>query len=80
MLVYPKDDLLIKLSSLNRPERVVLLEEINPTIDRTHAKGLVLNYIDGKAIIEVAFKTFSSNFLEIDNTGGATCDDLLVDL
>lgn len=80
LLIYPKYDLLIKLESIEKPERVVAAEDVNPSIDRKNTRGIIFRYIDGNEPIDIKFKTYSSKFLDIKNTKEAKCEDLLLDL
>lgn len=78
MLIYPKDDVLILLKTLERPNRVTSVIEVDPSQDTAHAKGVVLDYIDDGDNVNISFSTFSSKPLSIKNTKDAKCEDLLL--
>ena len=79
-LVYPKDEVLIDLDTIQRPQRVVEAEPFSPTLDKKMARGVLFSYLDGSEKIELKFQTYSGRFLNHKKVKELGCDDLLLDM
>lgn len=81
LMIYPKDDVVIDLSTIKKPGRVIKIIEIDPSNLKKHAKGIALDYLDSEIDkkINIEFETYSPKKLNFPIIGDASCSDLLLD-
>ncbi len=79
-LLYPKDDALIRLSSIKRPKRITEAHNVGEHKNGDFSRGVKFIYTQGKEPMRLDFETYSDKLLNIQNTEDATCDDLLSSL
>lgn len=79
-LLYPKDDALIRLSSIQRPLRVTEAHMLGQHKSGDFSRGIKFIYIEGSDALNFSFETYSDKQLNIPNTKDATCEDLLSNL
>jgi hypothetical protein len=79
-LLYPKDDALIKLSSIKRPLRVTEAHKLGEYQNGEFSRGIKFIYTEGTESLQLEFETYSDKLLNIVNTKDAACEDLLSNL
>ncbi len=79
-LLYPKDDALIRLSSIKRPIRVTEAHYVGEYKNGDFSRGIKFIYTEGTETLQLEFETYSDKQLNILNTKDATCEDLLSNL
>lgn len=79
-LLYPKDDALIRLSSIKRPIRMTEAHNVGEYKNGDFSRGIKFIYTEGTEPLRLEFETYSDKQLTIPNTKDATCEDLLSNL
>lgn len=79
-LLYPKNDALIRLSSIKRPMRITEANNVGEHKSGDFSRGIKFIYTEGTEPLKLEFETYSDKLLNIPNTKEATCDDLLSNL
>lgn len=79
-LLYPKDDALVRLSSIKRPIRMTEAHNVGEYKNGDFSRGIKFIYTEGNEPLQLEFETYSDKQFNIPNTKDATCDDLLSNL